>query len=220
MAHLIAQIVICLLIAAAIGFILGWLIRGLLSSNRERELDDKWTTRLTQLDVEHQTSNAEIKSLTSRLERFEMQREPLADALESRTDTHEVNYAIENLPGVDTELGNKLRALGITSASELRERCSSQSAVEALASATEVRPEVLRQCARTADLLRMTAINPAQATLLEAAGVTSIEVLAQQDASALSARITRLKSQLDVADTTDTSTDTLSKWIAEATHLG
>lgn len=52
MLYLIGQILLCLLLAAAIGFVVGWLVRSIGERSRGQALEGTWRSRLRAVELE------------------------------------------------------------------------------------------------------------------------------------------------------------------------
>jgi len=65
MGFLIAQVLFCLLLAAAIGLVVGWLIRRFICQNQVQALEAGWSARLSRLE----TQRDELAARMTQLER-------------------------------------------------------------------------------------------------------------------------------------------------------
>jgi hypothetical protein len=52
MLYLIGQILLCLLLAAAVGFVVGWLVRSVGERSRIQALEGTWRSRLRAVELE------------------------------------------------------------------------------------------------------------------------------------------------------------------------
>lgn len=107
MSYLIAQILICLLIAAAIGFLLGWLIRGVFSSRRERLAEERWSDRFEQLEARQNSYDNDTQSLRARFDVFEQTGVAVSGTNFGDADLSGIGSrlgALESRQGIDTEV--------------------------------------------------------------------------------------------------------------------
>lgn len=86
-------------------------------------------------------------------------------------------YKIEDIEGVGTIYGEKLRAVGINNANMLLEKCASKAGRTALAKDTGINEKLILKWTNHADLFRVKGIGPEYAELLEASGVDTVKEL-------------------------------------------
>lgn len=67
MGYLIGQIVFCLLVAAILGFIIGWLLRSLVCRNKISELTQTWNNNTEKLEQELSLARQEVKQKDTEL---------------------------------------------------------------------------------------------------------------------------------------------------------
>ncbi len=63
MGYLVTQVVLCLLIAAAIGLVVGWLIRRFICRKQTKELEAGWGARLSRIETERDQFAARVVQL-------------------------------------------------------------------------------------------------------------------------------------------------------------
>lgn len=196
MGYLITQIIICLLIAAMIGFFIGWLLRG-----------------LTFVDKEETTSTL-VKSPkvdTSFLDE-EVILEPIARA-------PALSHGIEKIEGIDKDMVKILHKNGIETTKDLIAKCSSKHGLERIVNSTEVIESTVKQWVSMADLMRISDINGKTAQLIEACGIKSTSALANVDSQALIDEMKNVNQRENIMSQTTPPLPDLNKmnfWIREA----
>lgn len=179
MGYLITQIIICLLIAAIIGFIIGWLLRGLGCNNQE-EAAYEGGGYDTSGDSDSASS---INTLSS------------AGALAGGTVGEPVTKApvkshqIERIEGIGKSLGNYLRNIGVKTTLDLIERCSTEDGFLQVVNAAEVVEPVVKQWVSRADLMRVPNVDGQYSELLEVSDIKSVQDLGNADAQALTSKM-------------------------------
>ncbi|HSG85674.1 MAG TPA: DUF4332 domain-containing protein [Candidatus Limnocylindrales bacterium] len=126
---------------------------------------------------------------------------------------------VEAIVGVDEALGERLRAGGIFTVTDLLEKGGSRSGRAALARIVDVDEATILDWVGAADLMRVEGIGPEYAELLRAAGVASPPELAQRDPGHLAAAVAEA-----AAIATDPvgrlpSAVEIGSWISEAAGL-
>ncbi len=98
-------------------------------------------------------------------------------------------YKIEEIEGVGTVYGAKLRGAGIRTVSKLLEKCASKPGRSAMAKETGIDEKLILKWANHADLFRITGIGPQFSQLLEEAGVDTVKELRNRNADNLFAKV-------------------------------
>ena len=98
-------------------------------------------------------------------------------------------YKIEEIEGIGTVYGTKLRAAGVITVDDLLEKCASKSGRVALAKETGIDEKDILTLTNHADLFRIDGIGPQFSELLEEAGVDTIKELRNRNAENLYAKI-------------------------------
>lgn len=88
-----------------------------------------------------------------------------------------MSYKIEEIEGISTVFGEKLRNAGITSVAGLLERCASKAGRAAVAQETGISEKFILKWTNHADLFRIKGVGPEFSELLEAAGVDTVKEL-------------------------------------------
>ncbi len=235
MSYLITQIVVCLLLAALLGGLAGWLLRALygreqtarLVADYERRLRDwrrlererdRLTERIQGLERENVDLNAKLLGMTIERDHLRQLQRGLAagpggDRLEPSGE-----YEVEEIQGIGRGFGRRLRQLGITTTLELLEAGNDPARREAIAEATGVAPFVVRKWVSMADLLRVPGVGAREAELLEAAGILSVQQLARQEAFALAHELSEINARERRAPEAPT-VEQVRVWIAAAREL-
>lgn len=102
---------------------------------------------------------------------------------------------IGKLHGVHPELEAKLKARGIKNSEELLRECRLRGGVEALADYLGADPNTIKQLVYRADLARIRGIGEAYTGLLEAAGIRSVQDLADRSPEDLRSQFTRINNE-------------------------
>ncbi|MEE9336878.1 MAG: DUF4332 domain-containing protein [Methylococcaceae bacterium] len=158
MGYLITQIIICLLIAVMIGFVIGWLLRGL-----GLEVDDE--------DMPKYKNQGAVD--TSFLDE-DVDLEPVTIA-------PSISHKIEKIDGLEKGMVKVLHKNGIKTTKDLIEKCSSKHGLQRIISSTEALESTVKQWVSLADIMRIPDINGRLAKLIEACGIKSTEALAEVD---------------------------------------
>ncbi len=171
MGYLITQIIICLLIAAIIGFIIGWLLRGLGCNNEEAyegaNLDSSNASGINTLSSAGSTTAAGS---------------PVTKAPVK-------SHQIERIEGIGKSLGNYLRNIGVKTTLDLIEKCSTESGFQQVVKAAEVVEPVVTQWVSRADLMRVPDVDGQYAELMEVSDIKSVQDLGNADAQALTTKM-------------------------------
>ncbi len=186
MGYLIGQIIFCLVLAALIGFIVGWLLRGLGCDNNEEVYENEVSGSVeTGSDdigsVESDARNYAINSLSSAGEVAEQTFDD--PVIRVAVVTHE----IEEIEGIGKSRGNSLRNIDIKTTNDLIEKCLFESGFDQTVNAAGVADSVVKQWICMADLMRVPDVDGQFAELLEACDIKSIQDLANVDAQMLTA---------------------------------
>lgn len=98
-------------------------------------------------------------------------------------------YKIEDIEGISTTFGEKLRNAGINSAAALLEKCATKAGRAALAKETEISESLILKWTNHADLFRIIGVGPEYAELLEASNVDTVKELRNRVAENLHAKM-------------------------------
>lgn len=100
-----------------------------------------------------------------------------------------MSYKIEEIEGISTVFGEKLRSVGITSVAGLLEKCASKAGRAAVAKETEINEKFILKWTNHADLFRIKGVGPEFSELLEASGVDTVKELRNRNAENLYAKL-------------------------------
>lgn len=235
MGYLIAQILFCLLIAAIIGFIVGWLLRGRSLRSRERYVEEQREERARQLKSRLSTavqgSNVAPVATPSVTSGAPPASEPVATTDSPATSetvrkkkndspaTDEPDpYEVEEIEGIGRGFGKRLRTIDIKTTKHLIDRCATTEGCKQVASTVDVEEFVVRKWVSMADLMRVPGIRGQYAELLEASGIHSVQELAGADTQGLASKM----SEVNVKEKRTRKVaraDTISEWIDHAKSL-
>lgn len=225
MGYLITQIIICLLIAAIIGFIIGWLLRGLGCNSQEEGYEGAGNAgdAGARFDAGGTSSTAGINTLSSAGEGAVARAGAMAtEAVGSPVTKAPVkSHQIERIEGIGKSLGNYLRNIGVKTTLDLIEKCSTESGFQQVVKAAEVVEPVVKQWVSRADLMRVPDIDGQYSELLEVSDIKSVQDLGNADAQALTTKMQavnqrehRIPDSIPLADTS-----MVAKWIKDAKTL-
>lgn len=251
MSYLLSQIWICLLLAALIGGVIGWFLRGGCRKKLEAvELD--WRNRFAGVEHERDEMNSRLGSLdkvsrerdqllkkVSTLHGVQNERDDLlaklvaleastsdmsnqlsdtSARLEDVTDDTQDSYEIEEIEGIGTGYGTRLRNMDISTTRDLLTQCPNVSGIKTIASDIQLESDVVRSWSSMADLMRVRGIGGQYAELLEYSGVHTVQSLASSDASGLAMQLADTNANENrVRSVPDTGT--VSSWIDHAKTL-
>lgn len=125
---------------------------------------------------------------------------------------------VTDIVGVDARVGAKLRRAGVTTVSDMWSQAGDRSGRTDLAGITGISADRLAEYARRADLMRVEAIGPRYAALLEAAGVTSLKQLRRRSAGPLHEALTAVNKAQRIVDTVPTEEE-LADWISRSAEI-
>ncbi len=180
MGYLITQIIVCLLIAALIGFIVGWLLRGLGCNKQESDINGNVGANATignNSTINTFSSSSDLTESTS-----------LADDIynEPVTRSPSKSHKIEKIEGIGKSLGHSLRNIGIKTTADLIEKCTSDNnGLQQVVATTDVLESVVQQWLSMADLMRIPDVDGQFAELLEACDIKSSQALGKANPASL-----------------------------------
>ncbi len=177
MGYLITQIIICLIIAAVIGFIIGWLLRGLGCEEQneaayEGAAGSGGSSTVNKFSAAGAVAGGEI--------------------VEPVTKAPVISHQIEKIEGIGKSIGNFLRSIGIKTTTDLLDKCSTDSGFQQVVKVSEVVEPVVKQWVIRADLMRVPDVDGQYAELMEVTGISSVQDLANADAEELTEKMRTL----------------------------
>lgn len=105
-------------------------------------------------------------------------------------------YKIEEIEGIGSVYGEKLRAAGITAVDILLEKCSTKDGRKDIANEAGIDEKLILKWTNHADLFRIDGIGPQFAELLEKAGVDTVKELRTRNADNLYAKIVEINEKM------------------------
>lgn len=197
LADLNVQAIFALVVAALIGSVVGWFLRGLRCKHSLRELDESWRKRLIGADISGNSGTA-----SSRL----------------ATGAAAVGYPIEDLEGIGKGFGSRLRALDIVTTHDLLETCATPQAQQSVARRMDLEDFVVRKWVCMADLMRVAGVTGNFAELLEACSIYSVQRLAEQEPGKLVSVMADVNEK-ENRSLTVPKPNIVAKWVEEAKTL-
>jgi predicted flap endonuclease-1-like 5' DNA nuclease len=210
MLYLISQILVFLVVAAAIGF----LVVSALRSTGSRRADSKG--RLSQHPEDHELLQERISELEREVEAYQAELADFAE-LTRKVPVRQATttYAIEDIEGIGPGYGRRLRSLSIETTKDLLERCSSAPMRTAIAQSIGVEEALVRHWTIMAELMRISGVSSQYSELLEASGVCSVEDLAAQDPDALAAKMAEVNERERLTRTVP-GPASVAQWVEQA----
>lgn len=218
MNYLITQMWACLLIAAAIGALIGWMLRSISCNTKLEEQDAEWRSKLKQ-----QESSYQKKQSSQPAEPVEIPKtqsiEPKSEPTSAPTTKGiQTSYEVEELEGIGSSFGSKLRDKGIATTQQLLNACETLDDRIDVANHIGIEDFVIQKWASMADLMRVSGIENTLSDLMVYSRIDSVEVLAQQEASTFLNTLTKYNSEKQLVEEMPNLT-TLEIMIAEAKSL-
>ena len=127
-------------------------------------------------------------------------------------------YKVEEIEGIGSVLGEKLRAAGINTVDKLLENAATKKQRQSLAEETGISEKQILKFTNMADLFRLNGVGQEYAELLEVAGVDTVPELAQRNAANLTAKMEEVNEAKNLTRKTPSATE-VEKWIAQAKEL-
>lgn len=100
-----------------------------------------------------------------------------------------MSYKIEDIEGISTVYGDKLRAAGINTVDMLLEKCANKAGRAAIAKETGINEKYILKWTNHADLFRINGVGPEFSELLEASGVDTVKELRNRVPANLHAKL-------------------------------
>lgn len=160
MSYLISQIFWCLLLAFALGFLLGWFLR-------------------------HLSCRKAMEEMERRMAAAAPAAAPAAEPEGAGQAMYIPGYPVEDIEGIGTGFGKRLRAEGIDSTDKLLVKLTTQSGIEQVCRVCDIDEKTARSWATMADLLRLPGVDGQWSELLWRCDVSDVQTLARQSAGPL-----------------------------------
>ena len=126
-----------------------------------------------------------------------------------------MSYSIEEIEGIGSEYGAKLRDVDIQTTEDLLRRCGDKKGREGVATESGISEKHLLEWVNKADLMRLNGVGEEYADLLEAAGVDTVKELAQRNAENLAIAMAVCNEKENRTNRVP-SAETVQGWIDEA----
>ena len=127
-------------------------------------------------------------------------------------------YKLEEIDGIGSISGIKLREIGIVTTEDLLKRCSEARGRQTTAFASGISEAQLAKWVNMADLMRISGIGQDYADLLAAAGVETVSLLREQIAADLAARLRAVNAKQKLTRSV-ASENQVGAWIDQAKRL-
>ena len=183
MTYLFMQMWICLLLAAAIGILVGWLLGGISSRKKLEELDESWQKKFAQKEVHSKEQANESSSPATNTSEPSIAKVPQS------------NFDVEEIEGIGKSYGAKLRDVGVITTQQLLDKCHNLDGRIEIANHIGIEDFVIQKWASMADLMRVSEIDGQFAELMVYAGIDSVQDLAEQDVANLFATLNQTNTE-------------------------
>lgn len=128
------------------------------------------------------------------------------------------NYKIEELEGIDSVKGEKLRAAGVKDTDSLLAKCRTPKERKELAQKSGLTESEVLRFANMVDLFRISGVGSGFAALLEAAGVDTVPELMRRNAANLTKAMAEANEKKKLTRRVPYESE-VSKWIEQAKSL-
>lgn len=205
MSYLIQEISVYLFAAFLLGAIYGWIIRGV------RARQDSGTD-LQRYDEEIAQLRKDNQALAERVEQLELI--PASGVGEDWQD----EYPLDVIPDIELSTLSKLAAKQIQTTKDLWKHCDSDDAIYTLATEIGVEDFAIQRWVSIAQLLRVANIESADAVLLEATEIYSLQDLAAQKPVRLGEKLAKNNARENILEEIPDE-QKLQGWIEHAQHI-
>lgn len=223
MTYLISQMLLCLLAAAFLGFLLGWLLRGIGCREREGDLRIELEGARGQARRwEAQAREWEARAGSGRAASASRSEAPTADTTRAPAPAPTARYLpgfpVEEIEGIGAGFGKRLAAMGISSTALLLRESRADGGKARMAKACGVDADTVSTWATMADLLRIPGVGGQWAELLWRSGVLGVERLSAESPAPLLLRMTEINEAEHRVPELPTL-EQVEHWIAEAESM-
>jgi len=225
MGYLIFQIIICLLLAALIGTIIGWWLRGFGCRRDLAALEDDYSLRLQKTEEDRDGYKGKCDDLNISLSEWENEAEAsgaISGHAAAQTSSGSARsgwpYPVEEVEGIGPTYGGRLRAINIETTEQLLEKCCESSQQTDAAKHVKVEPFVVGKWVSMSDMMRVPGVRGQYAELLEASGIALVGELARQEGATLAAKMARVNAEEHRTQSVP-DPQTVSGWIEKAQGL-
>ena len=218
MTYLITQMFICLLIAFLLGLLIGWLLCKICNCRKGKHCDTGATCDAPQSAMA--ATAAPAAAAASVASAYDDEDDSVMIGLDTNVDLDADGYAIETLEGIGPQTGNLFRGYGVSSVGDYLRKLHTAPAREQAAKDLNILVKPLHDWASMSDLLRVEGIDHQYAELTYAAGIQTVNDLANSDASQLAGEMDRVNNagKQHIAPTVP-SADEVASWVALAKNM-
>lgn len=220
MDYLIAEIVVCLVLAFALGALIGWLLkRG--GSDGTAALETEIAALKTQLeDLQRETTSAAAESIPIAVSASVADAAVAAEALSDAgaAALQAASYEVEEIEGIGPGYGRRLREIGLDTTAALLDRCQTPEDMATIAEHCGIEHFVVQKWAFMADLLRIPGVRGQYSELLVYSGVDTVQDLATRKPAVLANELATLNAKEHRTEDVPNA-QTLTEWIAAAGSL-
>ncbi|MFK7916280.1 MAG: DUF4332 domain-containing protein [Pseudomonadales bacterium] len=229
MDYLIAEIVVCLVLAFVLGCVIGWLLKGSGGKRRvaalEQEIADlKAAAKQNSEPVPAPAAAVAADSDVAVAGGAATAASAVAASVAAPAPAEQpavvqaTSYEVEEVEGISPGYGRRLREIGIDSTVALLDKCQTPEDLAAIAEHCGVEHFAVQKWAYMADLLRIPGVRGPYSELLVFAGVDTVQDLAARKASTLAGELSALNAREERIEEAP-SAATLTDWIAAAAQL-
>ena len=205
MSYIVQEISIYLLVAFILGAIYGWIVRGIRSKQDTTSHLQRHEDELKQLQQQN-------RQLAERIEQLELI--PASGAGDDWQD----EYPLTVITDIESSTLAKLEAQQITTTKELWKHCNTDDAIYDLAAKIGVEDFAIQRWVSVAHLLRVANIEAADAILLEATEIYSLQDLAAQKPVRLGEKLAKNNEREKILEVLPDESK-LAGWIEHAQHM-
>ncbi|MGI9328133.1 MAG: DUF4332 domain-containing protein [Pseudomonadales bacterium] len=227
MNYLITEIIVYIAIAFLLGCVVGWLLKRI-GAVREQAAQREEIARLQELlHANENQAAAGVEGLKADVvENAEQRLAPVAQASESVAVAAvvgdpadlESSYEIEEIEGVGSGFGQRLRDIQVESTLDLLNRCQDPAQVAEIAEAVGIEQFVVQKWISMADLLRVPGVRGQSAELLAYSGIDSVAALTSKKPTTLTKALAATHEK-DARSASAPTEATVSGWIDAANRL-
>jgi len=238
MSYILAQILVCLLLAGLIGAVIGWILRGD-CKNAIKECEDEWKQRVGEIEssynskIEKYSNSVQTATLKQdkalnkdslfdnnsyNIDRKKLEIYKKCDLNIDDTKYIEDRYDIHAIDEIEPLEIKRLGDLGFNSTKDLSSLIGNQKTTEKVAEELGVGVNKIKQWASIANLSELPGVDTKSANLLQKSGINSIKDLADTNIDDIYTKLERLNSEFNILDKLP-SKNMLSIWSKISKHL-
>lgn len=191
MSYLMGEMTVLLLLACAIGLVVGWGIRQMMGGGGNADREQELSLQIGRVEAERNELKARLRRVQAEGGlSLELNNTTGAAATATAATVAAVSaspaggsaqaggeYRVADLPGVNEKALHMMRDVGIRTTHDLLRESEGESKLRLLATALEQEVEQVREWRTMADLLRVPGMDEKHARLLVATGIMSVDSL-------------------------------------------